>query len=385
VEFCDDATRGQTSCVYGTQTCQVCNNACSARVTVTGPYCGDFIVQPLPDGGQPLPDGGSEACDDITNGRTVCPYGAGTCTGCTSCSAVVPLTGPFCGDDTIDNLPDGGVEQCDDASRDAGACQYGDSPCQACNTSCRFRTLTGPFCGDHNQDALPDGGTEPCDDATTGMTSCPYGTPTCTACKADCSGSQTLTGPFCGDGTIKADAGEVCDDGNNASCGTCSASCGQSQPASAAVGSITTVGPSSLGDGETFTLNDGVNVEVFEIDKGDGGTAGRVVVDITSAGGPNGVATLINASINGESTAGRLTITSTRSSNVLTLANSQPGSAGNQPITETVANTGFLVSGMAGGRAFDCSAGTGCTTSTDCAIGLTCLPNLDGGSVFTCQ
>jgi len=374
-EFCDDLTRLVTSCAYGTPTCTVCNNTCTGLATRTGPFCGDHTVDPLP-------DGGVEACDDLTNGRTVCPYGTPTCTGCSACSAVVPLTGPFCGDDVRETQPDGGLEPCDDSSRDAGACAYGTSTCSACSPTCTIRSLTGPFCGDHVVDNLPDGGVEACDDTTTGMTSCAYGTPTCSACKADCSGTQPLTGQFCGDGTRNGP--EACDDGNSSSCGTCSASCLQAQAGSAAVGTITTVGPSSIVDGETFTLNDGVNQEVFEFDKGDGGTTGHVVVDISSAGGANGVAGTVNGAINTEQTAGRLTITSSRSSNVLSLTNTQAGSAGNQPITETVANSGFLVSGMSGGRAFDCPAGTGCVGNSDCAPGLTCQP-VDGGTGNTCE
>jgi hypothetical protein len=64
------------------------------------------------------------------------------------------------------------------------------------------------------------------------------------------------------------------------------------------------------------------------------------------------------------------------------LTNTQQGTAGNRTITTTVTAMGFSVSGMAGGRAFDCPSGTGCVSDSDCAPGLTCQP---GGAGSTCQ
>src|SRR6185295_15238143 len=50
-EICDDSTNGQTACPYGTPTCNACNATCNARVNLTGPFCGNHAVDPLPDGG----------------------------------------------------------------------------------------------------------------------------------------------------------------------------------------------------------------------------------------------------------------------------------------------------------------------------------------------
>lgn len=377
VEYCDDSTRGVTSCPYGTPSCDYCNDTCTGPVTRMGPYCGDNRTDMLP-------DGGAEECDDPSRDAGSCPYGTPSCTACSPDCTTRALNGSYCGDDHKDLLvlPDGGSEECDDSSRDAGSCQYGTPTCTACSPDCTLRLLNGPYCGDHQQEIQPDGGLEPCDDDTTGLTACAYGTPTCTACLANCQGSQPLTGQYCGDGSRNGP--EICDDGNNAACGTCGAGCTQSQPGSAAIGSITTVAPSNIVDGETFTLNDGVSQEIFEFDKGDGGTTGRVVVDISSAGGANGVASIVNGSINTEHTAGRLTISSSRNNNVLSLTNTQPGSAGNQAITETVANSGFTVTGMSGGRAFDCPSGTGCVGDSDCAPGLACQ-DAGAGLGSTCQ
>jgi cysteine-rich repeat protein len=280
-------------------------------------------------------------------------------------------------------LPDGGVEQCDNSSRDAGACPYGTPTCQACGTDCRDRTLTGSYCGDHVQDPLPDGGTETCDDLTTGWTACPYGTPSCTSCMADCSGTQPLTGPYCGDG-VRTNPPEACDDGNNDACGTCSADCRTSQPFASASGSITTVQASNIPDGDTVTLNDGVHAaEVFEFDKDNAVATGHIRVAIS--GNSSSVADSVRTAITTENTAGRLTIAPGGTGNTVALTNTQPGTVGNQLIQTTVNVSGFSVTGMSGGRAFDCPADTGCKTNSDCALGLNCLPNLDGGTSLTCQ
>jgi hypothetical protein len=45
-------------------------------------------------------------------------------------------------------------------------------------------------------------------------------------------------------------------------------------------------------------------------------------------------------------------------------------SLGNRSITETVTNSQFLVMGMSGGAAGNCSAGIGCVTNGDCASGV---------------
>jgi hypothetical protein len=46
-----------------------------------------------------------------------------------------------------------------------------------------------------------------------------------------------------------------------------------------------------------------------------------------------------------------------------------PGSNGNRPIVETVANTSFEVTGMQGGLGNDCAQAQGCNSPDDCTSG----------------
>src|SRR5262249_22338814 len=119
-----------------------------------------------------------------------------------------------------------------------------------------------------------------------------------------------------------------------------------------------------------------------ELDKDSAVAAGHVQVAVS--GNSSSVATSIRSAVTGENTAGRLNMTSSGSGNTVTLTNTQPGTAGNRSITETVANSGFTVSRMSGGRAFDCPSGTGCVSNEDCGPGLTCQP-ASTGTGNTCQ
>lgn len=177
-------------------------------LTVTGAAaaCGDGVTQ------------AGEACDDgNTTTETSCPYGAATCSACSStCSATLSLSGNYCGDSKV---TDG--EVCDDGNTtDETSCPYGQATCNTCNSSCSgVLPLTGGFCGDNVKQ-----GEEVCDDGNRiHETSCPYGTPFCTACADTCSSVLNLTGNFCGDG--RRTDGEACDDGNSTNGDGCSAVC----------------------------------------------------------------------------------------------------------------------------------------------------------------
>jgi len=117
----------------------------------------------------------------------------------------------------------------------------------------------------------------------------------------------------------------------------------------AATGTITAVSGANLNDGETFTLNDGVNsATVFEFDSGGGVTGGHVAVPFTSGDSAATVAASIITAING--VAGSLAITASPGTGaVVNLTNDALGSAGDHAITKTVANSGFIVTGMSGG------------------------------------
>lgn len=119
-----------------------------------------------------------------------------------------------------------------------------------------------------------------------------------------------------------------------------------------ATGTITTVAPGSIVDGETFTIFDGVNSPVtFEFDTvPDGVVAGNVVVDISAALDADDVRDAIVTAVNAEAAAGTLLITATGTvAAQVDLLHARTGTVGNQAITETVADAGFVVSGMSGG------------------------------------
>jgi cysteine-rich repeat protein len=294
--------------------------SCNANCTVSA--CGDGLVN----------TSAGEQCD--TRGNSV------------TCDS--DCTVRFCGDGFLN--PAAG-EQCDDGNASDG---------DGCSATCRR-----DVCGD----GLVSGG-EACDDGNTVTeTSCPYGTPSCMSCNATCTAILPLTGPYCGDGMVSG--GEVCDDGNTSACGTCGATCQQAQFARA-TGSITAVGGTNLLDGERFTLDDGINPPVvFEFDKNGSSSSTSIRVAFTGTETAGTMATAIAAAINDATT---LEISATTSSTIVLLTHDWTGAFGNRPLTKSVSNTGFRVSGMAGGAGYDCAAGTRCRNNADCAPSLVCGP-----------
>lgn len=119
----------------------------------------------------------------------------------------------------------------------------------------------------------------------------------------------------------------------------------------AATGTITAVGGASLVDGETFTISDGTNVAtVFEFDSGGGVVGGHVAVAFTGGDSAATVAASILAAINGVG-GGLLVTASSGGGALVNLVNDVVGAQGNVALAETVANAGFVVSGMTGGLA----------------------------------
>ena len=118
-----------------------------------------------------------------------------------------------------------------------------------------------------------------------------------------------------------------------------------------AFGSITAIAGAVLVDGtDTFVLNDGVNPAVtFEFDDNASvvQTATLRAVNFTAGDSATTVRNTIIAAINGAPT---LAITASIAGTALVgLVNDATGAGGNVAITETVANAGFIVTGMAGG------------------------------------
>jgi len=119
----------------------------------------------------------------------------------------------------------------------------------------------------------------------------------------------------------------------------------------AATGTITTPAFASLLDSETFTLDDGINpAVVFEFDKvPDGVGGGNEVVDISSAVTADDVRDVMVTAINASTAPLGITAAPGPNPGEVLLTNTVTGSHGNVTITETVADGGFTVIGMAGG------------------------------------
>jgi len=178
----------------------------------------------------------------------------------------------------------------------------------------------------------------------------------------------------CGDGYVNAAAGETCDDFNTSACGSCNATCSAAQPPTAATGSITAVSANLLANGETFTISDGIHPPVtFEFNSTTAGV-GHVLVQRIPSASPATVAASIRTAIlsGGAALAITATINASNAAQVL-LQDGNTGVPGNVAITETVANTGFVVSGMSGGVGDDCPTATGCSRNDDCASRVCCL------------
>jgi hypothetical protein len=186
------------------------------------------------------------------------------------------------------------------------------------------------------------------------------------------SGSPDVPTMICGDGVISGT--EICDDFNASACGTCNESCTSQQMPAASVGSITAVAASMLINGETLTLSDGVhNSVVFEFNSNVPTDTTHIQI-VAGSSQANGVATKIALAVNGVGPALQLQAVVNASNNrQVLLTNVNPGANGNVGVTETVANSGFLVAGMSGGIALDCAAGVGCGSNNDCRSGVCCL------------
>ena len=120
--------------------------------------------------------------------------------------------------------------------------------------------------------------------------------------------------------------------------------------AAKATGTITTVTGAELVDEETFVINDGVNPAVtFEFDDDDSvvETSTLRQVEFTSGDTANTVRDTIIAAING---APALSITASSGGDAtVSLLHDSNGSFSNIPMSETVNDTDFVVSGMTGG------------------------------------
>jgi len=292
-----------------------------------------------------------------------------------------------CGDNDLLS----GVEQCDDGNRMNGdGC---DNNCTV--TSCgNGITTSGEACDDGNHvngDGCDNNCTatacgngiqtmgEACDDGNQVVETCPYNT-SCTVCDATCHLSPGVV-PTCGDGNLDG-ANEVCDDGNNSPCGTCSGDCQIDTPAAAAAGLIFAAAAKDMTDGDTLKVTDLPLVNPASISKT------FVFIDSTkvpqTTTDPSQIVILFtpnDSADNNSSMAGKiadaitnsgLAITATHpgTTGVVTLLHKKKTSDGNIAIEPHVATSNFGVFGMSGGQAGNCNPGVGCAIGDDCTSGV---------------
>ncbi len=121
-----------------------------------------------------------------------------------------------------------------------------------------------------------------------------------------------------------------------------------------ATGSITTVAVELINDGETFTLDDGINTAiVFELNRVGGFTPGNVPIQLAGLTLAGEMRDAIIAAVNNPVIAGApaplLITASSGGSASVQLVHDVEGPIGNVAITENVTEPTFVVSGMSGG------------------------------------
>lgn len=368
-----DAPRGEV-CDDGNS---VGGDGCSADCTSTE-SCGDGDVDP----GEECDSGGvdGEDCDaDCT--RPVCGdlhtnTAAGeTCDeGAESATCTASCTLSACGDGIL-NLTAG--EVCDEGAETATC----DADCTlvACGDLV-VNATAGETCDDGNAvdgdgclatcllnvcgDGIVNPETEACDDGNViTELECPYGVPTCLLCDATCEEVLELIGPFCGDGIVTPGE-EECDSRSAGACGACSAACDE-VTLERATGSIAAEPGSSVDDGDTITIDDGVNPPVtFELDSDGVVSPGSVRVPFTSGSSAAAVARAIGNAINGAN----LDVSANVAGGNVMLEHNRPGAHGNVEISAD----GLTVTGFEGGEGADCGPGAACAQDADCQLGLVC-------------
>jgi cysteine-rich repeat protein len=176
----------------------------------------------------------------------------------------------------------------------------------------------------------------------------------------------------CGNGIV--DPGETCDDGN-LTCGTCSAGC-QVFASARATGRIVVVW-GAISEGETFTLGDGINPpRTFEFSRDYSVTPPNTLVLISNFASAIEVRNRMVGVINDS---GLWLVTDYDGDYddmaALSVTHTRFTSVGNIPMSETVADPRFRVTGMAGGAGGDCASGQSCRSNSDC-LSNTCSLNL---------
>ncbi|MFE8603025.1 hypothetical protein [Archangium violaceum] len=190
----------------------------------------------------------------------------------------------------------------------------------------------------------------------------------------------------CGDG--KEQRSEECDDGNTDPCGTCNATCTQTQEETNAVGEISAIRGTFIEDGEILSISDGYKRLTFEFNRNDEPTISsriRIEIPIPDFDSEAAMASKITWAINASRGPKNFKITAAQDRGKVILQNDYDGGYGNKAIVSSIESSDFKLKGMDKGRAYDCPVNMGCTRDRDCdkSLGLKCKK--DGEARGTCQ
>jgi hypothetical protein len=190
-------------------------------------------------------------------------------------------------------------------------------------------------------------------------------------CLTDC------TKAACGDGRVQTEAGtgedvEVCDDGNNDDCGTCSKGCGEvwKQAEGSIVIDVNAFDPVDSGEGFVLTGMD-LSILRFEYVVGfDSPGPATIPIELTlsQARDSGAIAALTILKINSPQVNSVLGVVASLSGSSVKLVYEHPGANGNREIDVIPDSEGHLiVSGMDGGTGQGlCGANVGCKIDADC-------------------
>jgi cysteine-rich repeat protein len=336
----------------------------------------------------------SEGCDDGNTNNT---------DGCTNACTAPSCSPPNGIRETTEQCDDGNVVDTDGCLSTCVYATCGDGKVRTNVEECDSPSGNGigkdclpgcknNICGDGSRDQ-EGASQEMCDlGSLNGVTACPYGALSCSTCTGSCSTPGTGTVSFCGDAVTQTGNGEACDDRSiTQSCGQCDNACNAFKAAAQATAFLVATGNANadIADGDTFTINDGVNSVIFEFDKDMTPPAsGRVRIDVSTNGLTStqvrdkisaaiAVAHGLMLPIGAEG----LHITTTDiGPNALLLKNERSSSIGNTTIARSLPGGSdfYIAAGFTGGAAGDCASGTPCKDNEDCLAA-------DGTGVGTCS
>ena len=359
----------------------------------TRPRCGDGIVNVS--AGEQCDDGNGRNDDNCLNNCMSATCGDGyedlaaprieECDpGAETNDCDLDCTRPRCGDGIV-NVSAG--EQCDDRN---------DSNDDNCLNNCKLATCGDQY-EDHEEPRIeacdPGAETDDCDiDCTrpecgdgivnaSANEECDYGID-----RDNCLPTCKLKPSKCGDGWKQLS--EECDDGNADPCGTCNATCTQTQEATNAIGEISAIRGTFIEDGEILSISDGYKRLTFEFNRNIETTiSSRIRIEIPTPDFDSeaAMASKITWAINASRGPKDFKITADRDGVKVILRNDYKGGYGNKSIVSSIEPGEFKLKGMDKGLAYDCPVNIGCTQDKDCdrSLGLKCKKG--GEARGTCQ